>query len=70
MSKLTDEPSLESIDDFNDNESIEKRNTVRLVIVLLLAAGIVFAYFKTTSSTVDEYVGTKEKPGIQTTKGQ
>jgi uncharacterized membrane protein YraQ (UPF0718 family) len=70
MSNLDDEPSLEKIDDFNDNESPEKRNTVRLVVIGLLIAGAVFVYFKSNSPMVEEYVGTEEKPGISTSKGK
>lgn len=70
MSKLDDEPSLEKIDDFDDKESPEKRNTVRLVILLILVVGAIFTFFKSENSSVDDYVGTPEKPGIDTTKGK
>lgn len=66
-SNMNDEPSLEKIDDFNDKESSEKRNTVRLIVIGILIIGAVFAYFKSTSSYSD-YEGTKEAPGITTTK--
>lgn len=61
------EPSLEKIDDYNGNESKQKRNTVRLVVIFCLAVGAIFAYLKTTSVPVD-YVGTQEQSGINTTK--
>lgn len=71
MSKLQhDEPNLEDIDDFNDNESPEKRNTVRLVILLILLVGGIYTYFKYDNNTYTDYVGTQDKPGITTTKGQ
>ena len=44
MAKNKGEPSLEKIDDYNGNESKQKRNTVRLVIVLLLVFGAVLTY--------------------------
>ena len=70
MSKLNGEPSLDEIDDFDGKESKEKRNTIRLVIVLILIVGGVYAYFKAQNSNVDDYVGTQEKPGITTSKGK
>ena len=39
MSKNTGEPSLTKIDDYNGNESKQKRNTVRLIVILLLIFG-------------------------------
>ncbi|MFK2823758.1 hypothetical protein [Arcobacter sp. YIC-80] len=62
-----DELSMDKIDDYNGNESEEKRNTVRNVIIILLIVGAVFAYFKSTSIP-DDYVGTSENPGINTSK--
>lgn len=67
MSNLNDEPSLEKIDDYNGKESKQKRNTVRLVVVFCLLIGAVFAYLKTTS-VPNDYVGTQEQPGINTSK--
>ena len=46
MSKNKGEPSLEKIDDYNGNESKQKRNTVRLIILLLLVLGAIFAYLE------------------------
>ena len=69
MSNMNDEPSLDKIDDFNDQESPEKRNTVRFVILVLLIMGAVLAYMKLDNNTVSDYEGTKEAPGIDLTKG-
>ena len=46
MSKNKGEPSLEKIDDYNGNESKQKRNTVRLVVILLLVFGAVLTYLQ------------------------
>ena len=70
MSNMNEEPSLEKIDDFNDKESPEKRNTVKFIIVILLILGGIFAYFKSENNSVNDYVGTPEKPGINVTKGK
>ena len=66
-SNMDDELSLEKIDDYNDNESSEKRNIVRLVVVFCVLVGAFFGYLK-YNNQVDDYVGTKEAPGISTTK--
>lgn len=67
MNDSNNEPSLEKIDDYNGNESNEKKNTIIKVIIFCLVVGAIFTYFRITS-TQDEYVGTSEKPGINTTK--
>ncbi len=47
MSKLNNnEPSLERIDDYNGNESKQKRNIVRLVVIFCLIVGGIFTYLK------------------------
>ena len=67
--KLHGEPSLEKIDDFKGKESKDKRNTVRLVIIGLILFGAIYSFVKYNNNQVDDYVGTPEKPGINTTKG-
>ncbi|MGM0519965.1 MAG: hypothetical protein ACQERD_10020 [Campylobacterota bacterium] len=68
MKKETDdELTMHKIDDYNGNESKSKRKTVKIVIAICLAVGVIFAYFKATS-VPDDYVGTAEKPGISATK--
>ncbi len=65
MNKLNKgEPSLEKIDDYNGNESKQKRNTVRLVVIFCLIVGGIFAYLKTTS-VPNDYVGTQEQTDIK-----
>lgn len=66
-SNFDDELSLSKIDDYNGNESKEKRNTVRVVIAGILIVGAIFAYLRYNSS-FDDYVGTKEAPGIISNK--
>ncbi len=51
------EPTLEEIDDFNGNESEEKRKTVYKVIMLCLAIGALYTAAKLTFNTVDDYIG-------------
>ena len=67
MSELNNEPSNEEIEDYDGKESNEKRNIVRLVVIFCLVVGAFFAYLKTTSLPND-YVGTEDKPGINTSK--
>ncbi len=66
-SNLDDELSLDKIDDYNGKESKEKRNIVRLVVVFCLVVGAILAYTK-YNSEVDDYIGTKEAPGISAIK--
>ena len=66
--KMQGEPSLEQIDDFNGTESPEKRRTVYLIIIGLIAVGVVYAFFKYNYSNPSEYIGTPENPGINTAK--
>jgi len=67
MSNMNNEPSNDKIEDYNGKESNEKRNIVRLVIVLCLVVGGGLAYLKTTSLPND-YVGTEKNPGINISK--
>lgn len=67
MSDMNNEPTNDKIEDYNGHESKEKKNTVRLVIIVCLVVGAFFAYIKSTS-VEDGYVGTAEKPGINTNK--
>lgn len=69
-SNINDEPSLDKIDDFNNKESKDKRNTVRLVVVGILVIGAIYSFFRYENNQVNDYVGTPEKPGINTTKGK
>ena len=63
MSKLNNgEPSLEKIDDYNGNESKQKRNVIRLVIVLLLVFGAVLTYLN--QPTQNELKKVEEKTAI------
>ena len=67
MSNFNNEPSNDKIEDYNGNESKEKRNIVRLVVIVCLVAGGIFAYLNMNSMPKD-YVGTQEHPGINTSK--
>ncbi len=63
--KLENEPTLESIDDYNNQESPQKRNTIRLIVVGLLAVSALFyAILKPYDTMPEDYIGTPENPGI------
>ena len=66
-SNMDDELSLDKIDDYNNKESKQKRNTVRLVVLFCILVGAVFAYLKYTN-VPDDYIGTKDAPGIDVSK--
>jgi len=65
--KLVNEPAMEYIDDYNNQESPQKRKMIRLIILgLVLFAGIL-SYIKMTNDTISDYIGTTENPGINVT---
>ena len=64
-----DEPSMNKIDDYNGNESEEKKSIINNVILGLLIVGAIYAGIRYANSTVSDYNGTPDKPGINTTKG-
>ena len=63
----TNEPSLEQMDEYYNLESNKKRRTIYLIIVGLLTVGVVFSFIKSSNSNTD-YIGTPDKPGINTVK--
>ncbi len=62
MPKITDEPSLKDIEDYDSNESRQKRNSIRLVIVFILIIGAILAYFK--QGDIDELKEIEQKTQI------
>ena len=62
MAKNKGEPSLENIDDYNGNESKRKRNSVRLIVILLLVLGVIFAYLQEPKSETAKQI--EEKTSI------
>ena len=62
--KLVNEPTLDTIDDYNHQESPQKRNTIRLIIGGLLLFAVILSYIKVTNDTVSDYIGTADNPGI------
>jgi hypothetical protein len=65
---IDNEPSMSKIDDYNGNESKEKRSTVNKVIILCLAVGAILVALKLAYNNPSDYVGTPENPGINTAR--
>ena len=65
--KLEGEPTMSQIDDYNGNESPEKKRLVRNIIIGLLVVSAIYGFIKFSFSTPSDYVGTIENPGINTT---
>ena len=61
---MKNEPTLGKIDDYNNNESPEKRKTVRLVVLFCIIVGIVYSIAKYSNNSESDYIGTVEQPGI------
>jgi len=66
--KLVNEPTLDTIDDYNNQETPEKRKTIRLIIGGLFVFAIILSYIKISNDTVSDYIGTAENPGITVTR--
>ena len=58
-----DEPTLETIEDYNGKESVQKRLTVWVVVLSGLLVGAVFAIIA-ANSQVSDIVVNKETTGI------
>ncbi|HIP12428.1 MAG TPA: hypothetical protein EYG73_06885 [Arcobacter sp.] len=59
------EPSLEKMDDYNGKESPQKRKIINSVIIFCLVMGAILVTTKIYNQDEQDYVGTKDKPGIQ-----
>ena len=62
------EPTLNDMDDYNGNESPEKKKNINIVIVVLLILGAIYGITKYNYNSVDDYIGTPLNPGINTAK--
>ena len=60
----TGEPSLNKIDDYNGNESKQKRNIVRLVVIFCLVVGGVFTYFKNNDKVYEVEIINQQQSNI------
>ena len=55
------EPSLNKIDDYNGNESKQKRVIVRLVVIFCLIVGGILTYFKNNDKVYEVEVITQQQ---------
>lgn len=65
--KLTNEPTMDKIDDYNNQETPEKRKQIRLIILGLVIFAGLLSYIKIANNTVSDYIGTNDNPGINIT---
>jgi len=65
---MTNEPTLEQIEDYNNQESKEKRKIVRMVILSILVMSAVYGFIKFQYNSVDDYIGTPSQPGLSAFK--
>jgi len=63
--KLIDEPVIQDIEDYNNQESPQKRRNIRLIVLGLVLFSGLMTYIKLTNDTVSDYIGTIENPGIE-----
>jgi hypothetical protein len=65
---LDGEPTLESISDYNEEKDPSKRKIFWTIVAVTLVLGVIFSLTRSSNNSVSDYVGTPEKPGINTTK--
>ncbi len=53
---MNSEPSLEQLDDFDGNESTQKRQTILKVIAFILFVGSLYAIARYQFNTVDDEI--------------
>ena len=61
---MNNEPTLEGIEDFDNNESAESRSIFKTVIVGLLILGAVYTGVKMYFSDVSDRLDTTDKPAV------
>jgi hypothetical protein len=66
--KLEGEPTMSQIDDYNGQETPEKKRLVRNIIIGLLVVSAIYGIVKFSFSTPSDYIGTSEHPGINTAR--
>jgi len=66
--KLEGEPTMSQIDDYNGQETPEKKKLVRNIIIGLLVVSAIYGIVKFSFSTPNDYIGTPEHPGINTAR--
>lgn len=64
-----DELSMDKIEDYDNHESKEKRSMIIKVIIIGMIIGAIIGILKYSFNEVDDYIGTEQNPGINTTKG-
>ena len=68
MNVLQGEPTLGQIDDYNGNESPQKRKLIWGIVAGLIAVSIAYAYVQANSSLPKDYIGTAQHPGLLNSK--
>ncbi len=61
---MNNEPTLEGIEDFDNNESQEKRSIVKMVVIGLLIIGAIYAASKAYFSQVSDEIDTSSNPAV------
>ncbi len=61
---MDNEPTLEGIEDFDNNESSQTRNIIVMVIVGLLVVGSIYGAGKAYFSSVSDELDTSSNPAV------
>jgi hypothetical protein len=62
---LHQEPNLNTIDDYNNQESKHKRQSIRFIIIGLIVFATLLGYIQMNNDTISDYIGTPSSPGIE-----
>ncbi len=65
---MNGEPTMDQIDDYNGNESAQKKQTIRLVMLGLVVVAALYGIAKFSFNSVDDYIGTPSNPGLMPLK--
>ncbi len=61
---MNNEPTLEGIEDFDNNESQETRSIIKMVVIGLLIIGAIYTASKLYFSTVSDAIDTTGNPAV------
>ncbi len=61
---MYEEPTLEGIQDFDNNEGEETRSIIKMVVIGLLVIGAIYAASKVYFSDVSDQLDTSSNPAV------
>jgi len=65
---MNGEPTMNQIEDYNGNESEQKKQTIKIVILGLIVVCAIYGVVKYNFNSVSDYIGTPQNPGLMPMK--